>query len=62
MSFFFKIEIAVGGGLYITDPDLFSTREAAEAARQKLGIPLTLSRVVGYQTGGWRGGAVRIDD
>ncbi|HMH99011.1 MAG TPA: hypothetical protein VK577_20945 [Bradyrhizobium sp.] len=59
MSQFWKIEEAVGGGLYIELDGIFETEEACKAAiaRHKHNEDM---RAVQYQTGGWSGGPVRV--
>ncbi len=60
MSSFYKIEEAVGAGRYIVLEGIFETKEAAEAAiakhRHHEGMRAAL-----YETGGWRGGPVRVE-
>ena len=60
MSTFWKIEEAVGGGLYIALEGVFETEAAARAAIAKHQCSDGMRPVL-YQTGGWRGGAVRVE-
>ena len=60
-SYFWKIEEAVGGGMYITLEGIFASREGAELAMAR-GKSNRNMRVVLYRTGDWSGGPVRADD
>lgn len=60
MSSFYKIEEAVGGGRYIVLEGVFTTKEAAEAAIAKHQYSQGM-RAALYETGGWRGGPVRVE-
>ncbi len=55
---FWKIEEAVGGGLFITHPGTFTTREAAGQEADKY----PNARAALYQTGGWRDGPIRVPE
>lgn len=61
MSTFWKIEEAVGGGLYIALDGIFTTKEAAEAAIKKHRSHEGM-RAAPYETGGWRDGPRRIEE
>lgn len=59
MSQFWKIEEAVGGGLYIDLEGIFETEAAALAAIARHRHHENM-RAVQYQTGSWSGGPVRV--
>lgn len=59
MSQFWKIEEAVGGGLYMDLDGIFETEAAALAAIERHQHHEHM-RAVQYQTGGWRDGPVRV--
>jgi hypothetical protein len=58
MSYFWKIEEAVGGGLYIVLPGIYATKEQAEAqiARERSNQNM---RAAQYHSGSWNG-SVRV--
>ena len=60
MATFWKIEEAVGGGRYMVLEGILTTREAAEAAIVKHQHHDGM-RAAMYETGGWRGGATRVE-
>jgi len=59
MSQFWKIEEAVGGGLYMDLDGIFETEAACRAAIEKHRYHENM-RAVQYQTGDWIDGPVRV--